>query len=190
MLILVVSVSRHLVIGAKDAVRYQEKDLDVSLAHALAGTARRCALVHYVLWESKSRAIYTEVGCPGDMPALEDFLARAIDPATGSFTAHDLTAGIGVANTLLKTMRQIPAIFHRFGASVLQPSQEDTKRSPTLIKTMERDRYHTLAFKKASLYRVWKIVAPKLSRGETEIYKGCRRFTSPADIYADFMAGK
>lgn len=72
---LLVTVSKHLFVGAKGQIRHQWKQMDVSLK--TLHKSDREHLIHYFLRDHFSGAYYVEIVSSKEMIPLQDFLLRA-----------------------------------------------------------------------------------------------------------------
>lgn len=75
---LLVSVSKHFLVGAKNRIRHQKKIMDVSLKNF--EKSEREHIVHYILRDHFSGFYYVEVASTRNMISLQDFLLRGFLP--------------------------------------------------------------------------------------------------------------
>jgi hypothetical protein len=72
---LVISVSRHLWVGKDGVIRYQHKAFDVGLAKLSTSPKRH--VIHYLLRDHFSGALYAEIAVSPELPHAREFLLRA-----------------------------------------------------------------------------------------------------------------
>lgn len=75
---LLVSVSKHYLIGARGNIRYQKKTIDVSLRNYIKSDREH--IVYYILRDRFSGFYYVEVASTKHLVPLQDFLLRAFLP--------------------------------------------------------------------------------------------------------------
>jgi hypothetical protein len=75
---LLVSVSKHYFVGAKNRIRFQKKMMDVSLKNF--EKSEREHLVYYILRDHFTGFYYVEVTSTNNMIPLPDFLLRGFSP--------------------------------------------------------------------------------------------------------------
>lgn len=139
---LVVSVSRHLWIGADERIHVQKKPFEISLSKL--ATAPKRHLVHYLVRDHFSGAFYGEIAVAPTLPEVREFLVRA-------WSRKDRLAFCGVPDhlTIPKTVEvqfaDTRAWVKGLGVQVIEATS-GFQAGVRDLKTWEADICHQLAW--------------------------------------------
>ncbi len=151
------TISKHLIVGAGDRIRHQKKPLTATLKQVMAGSMEINPLVHFFLIETDSGVRYSEVGKPGDLPSVPEFLDRA----TAVFTEAQMKAGIAISDVVMKARPGLYDLLVNRGYPLYNMAGPALKRGVAHLRVWEDSLTQALSDHPKGTYPAWKIVAPK-----------------------------
>jgi hypothetical protein len=164
MLHLLISVSKNLVVLPNGRVRRPDHVHGVSLKAARKNKAKASPIVHFFLWDAESKALYAEIGKPGDLTSLTDFFKRAIDTDHSILrlcNAHP-SQGVCISNIALDAYPEVLDLCKSLGYPAYRPDVSSLKSAAANLRTWEQD-LTAQFYMHLGLYETWKAFVPAAS---------------------------
>ncbi len=161
MLQLLISVSKNLIVTPDGRVRRPGSAHGVSLKKARKGTAKANPIVHFFLLDAQTKARYAEIGQPGDMPAIADFLKRALNHETSGPIRMGARPenGIAISNITLEAYPEVLDILKSLGYPAYRPDTSSLKSAARTLTVWEQEISCDFIVLKG-LYATWKAFVP------------------------------
>lgn len=114
---LIVSVSKHMHVLKNGQMRYQNKPMEAVLANCM--DSPKDHVVHYLIRDHFSGAMYAEVSRSSSLMALQEFLHRAWAPKE-DYEFCGMPEAITIPNTVLTAFPRTERLMDRLGIEVIK----------------------------------------------------------------------